>query len=107
MRQQKNCGPVRWQNARARNRREASPCFPLLFFEQESRMRQRPFVFQNVVVDWQRRERIWSAVTKRRPDLTFHSENPGALHFREIGEDVGMRRKMDNGQLRRDVLYGK
>jgi hypothetical protein len=67
-------------------------------------MGQRPFIFQNVVVDLQRREWIGRAVTKRRTDFTFHSENPGALHFREIGKDVGMRCKIDNGQLWRDVF---
>src|SRR5437899_2596312 len=40
----------------------------------------------------------------RRTDITFHSENAGALHFREIGKDVGMRCKIDNGQLWRDVF---
>ena len=67
-------------------------------------MRQRPFIFQNVVVDRQRRERIGRAVTERRTDFTFHPENPGALHFREIGKDVGMRCKIVNGQLWRDVF---
>ena len=58
-------------------------------------MRQRPFIFQNVVVDRQRRERVRRAVTERRTDFTFHPENSGALHFREIGKDVSMRCKID------------
>src|SRR5213078_3151680 len=97
MRLQKNCGPARWQNERARIRRAALPCFPLLFLKDECGMRQRPFIFQNVVIDLQRRQRIGRAVTKGRTDLTFHSENSRALHFREIGKDVGMRCEIDNG----------
>ena len=58
-------------------------------------MRQRPFIFQNVVVDRQRRERVRRAVTECRTDFTFHPENSGALHFREIGKDVSMRCEID------------
>ena len=54
-------------------------------------MRQRPFIFQNVVIDLQRSERVERAVTKGRTDFTFHSENPGTLHFRQIAKEVGMR----------------
>ena len=67
-------------------------------------MRQRPFIFQNVVVDRQRRERVRRAVTEGRTDLTFHSENSGALHFREIGKDVSMRCEIVHGQLWRYVF---
>ena len=67
-------------------------------------MCQRPFIFQNVVVDRQRREWVRRAVTECRTDFTFHSENSGALHFREIGKDVGMRCKIASGQLWRDVF---
>src|SRR4249919_901925 len=98
MRLQKNCGPVRWQSERARTRRAASPYFPLLFLKDECWMRQRPFIFQNVVVDRQRRERVRRVVTKGRTDLTFHSENSGALHFREIPKDVSMRCEIVHGQ---------
>ena len=63
-------------------------------------MCQRPFIFQDVVVDLQRREWVGHAETKGRTDLTFHAENPGVLHFREIGKDVGMRRKIGNRLLR-------
>ncbi len=62
-------------------------------------MRQRPFIFQNVVVDRQCRERVRRAVTERLTDFTFHSENSGALHVREIGKDVAMRCEIVYGQL--------
>src|SRR5438876_50198 len=99
MRLQKNYDPTRWQNERVHVRRAASPCFPLLFLKDERGMGQCPFIFQNVVVDRQRRQRVRRAVTERRTDFTFHSENPGALHFREIGKDVRVRCKSDNRQL--------
>src|SRR6266850_3435833 len=103
MRLQKNCGPTRWQNERVHIRRAASPYFPLLFLKDECGMRQRPFIFQNVIVDRQRRERVRRAVTEGETDLTFHSENSGALHFREIGKDVRVRCEIVNGQLWGDV----
>jgi hypothetical protein len=68
-------------------------------------MTERPFVFQDVVVDRQRRQRIGRAVTKAWPNLAFHSEDTRALHLREIGEYVGVRLKINNEQLRRDVFY--
>ena len=64
----------------------------------------RPFIFQNVVVDRQRSERIGCAVTECRADFAFHPENPSALHFREIGKDVRVRCEIDNRQLWRDVF---
>ena len=70
-------------------------------------MRQRPFIFQNVVVDRQRRKRVRRAVTEGRTDLTFYSENSGALHLREIGKDVRVWSKIGNPQLWRDVFNGQ
>ena len=50
--------------------------------------------------------RVDRARCNQRPDgfhLSF--ENPSALHFSEIGKDVGMRAYCFNGQLWRDVSY--
>src|SRR5438093_9707948 len=104
MRRPRNFDPTRRQIARERIRRSASPYFPLLFIEHERGMGQRSFILQNVVIDLQSRERIWRAVTKRGTDFPLHSENASALHFREISKDVGVRRKIDNRQLRSDVF---
>jgi len=68
-------------------------------------MRQRPFIFQNVIVDLQGREWICRAVTKCRANLAFHSENAGALHRREIGKNISVRLKIENRQLGRDAFY--
>ena len=67
-------------------------------------MRQRPFIFQNVIVDLQGRERIRRAVAECRANLAFHSENSGALHRCEIGENISVRLKIENGQLARRFL---
>ena len=51
-------------------------------------MRARPFILENIRIDRQRRERIWSLLSVTRPYFAFHSEHAGSLHFREIGENV-------------------
>src|SRR5262252_2252023 len=98
MRPQKNCDPTRSKNERVHAHRMASPCFPLFLLKNERGMRCRPFIFQNVVVDRKRREWVWRAVTECRTDFTFHPENPGTLHLREIGKDVRVRGEIRNSQ---------
>src|SRR5262249_45177365 len=68
-------------------------------------MGQRPFIFQNVGIDLQGRQRIWSAVTKCGANLAFHPKNSGALHRCEIGENIAVRLEIEDCQLRRDAFY--
>src|SRR5437762_13492916 len=98
MRRPRNFDPTRRQIARERIRRSASPYFPLLFFEHERGMGQRPFILQNVVIDLQCRERIWRAVTKRGTAFPFHSENASALHSARSAKTsvCGARSTIDN-----------
>ena len=70
-------------------------------------MGQRPFIFQNVIVDLQGRERIRRAVAECWSNLAFHSENAGALHCCEIGENISVRLEVENRQLGRDAFYNE
>ena len=68
-------------------------------------MRQRPFIFENVVHRSAASRADRSRCNQRRAQFAFHPENAGALHLREIGEDVGVRREIGHGQLRRDIFH--